>query len=354
MRMKKILKTVAFGLCLISPVLALAFPGIPHQFYGSVKFADDNAALDGTVVEAKINDVLIVSVSTKDGKYGYNPDLFYVTDLDSSNTRSGDEIQFFVNGLDASSSVTFSNGKIQNLDLSLSLVSIGTLNNTAGTVVTDETVVVVPDTPTVVNMGSGDLSVSLSPSGTSGTNAVIDKIEKLTDSFFTGATAIISGNNLLNAYEIKITGEGLSITVTMKYDDSTVDEDTIKPYIFDGSGWVEIAPFIIDKVANTLTFTISSAQTPYAIFGEIAQAVATPVVTPAGGGGGGGGGYTPPADTSAAIIGDINGNFVVDKYDFALMMSAWGKTGSSLTADLNNDGKVDKYDFALLMVNWSI
>ena len=356
MRIKKTLKTIAFSLCLISPVLALAFPGIPHQFYGSVKFADDKVALDGTVVEAKINDESIVTVPTKDGGYGYNPDLFYVIDLDSSNTRSGDEIQFFVNGLDASSAVIFSNGKIQNLDLSLPLVNIGTLNNTAGTVVTNDAVVVVPDTPTVVNMGSGDLSVSLSPSGTSGTNAVIDKIEKLTDSFFTGATAIISGNNLLNAYEIKITGEGLSISVTMKYDDSTVDENTIKPYIFDGSNWVEITSPIptLDKVANTLTFTISSAQTPYAVFGEIAQAVVTPVVTPGGGSPGGGSSAATTNTMTTGLVGDLNGNSTVDKYDFALMMSAWGKTGSSLTADLNNDGKVDKYDFALLMVNWSI
>jgi len=346
MRIKKTLKTIAFSLCMISPVLALAYPGIPHQFYGTVKFADGVSALDGTTVEAKIGNAT-TTVPTKDGKYGYNPDLLYVTD--PNNNQSGNEIQFFVNGLDASSSVIFSNGKIQNLDLSLPLVSIGTLNNTAGTVVTDETVVVVPDTPTVVKMGS-DLSVSLSSSSETGTNAVIDKIEKL-DS---GNVAILAGNNLLNAYEIKITGEGLSISVTMKYDDSTVDENTIKPYIFDGSNWVEITSPIptLDKVANTLTFTISSAQTPYAIFGETAEASTPPV----GGGspGGGGGGIIASSPATTAIVGDINENSTVDKYDFALMMSAWGQTGTGLGADLNNDNVVDKYDFALLMVNWSI
>jgi len=335
---------------MISPVLALAFPGIPHQFYGSVKFADDKSALDGTTVEAKIGNAT-TTVPTKDAKYGYNPDLLYVTDPD--NTRSGDEIQFFVNGLNVAPNVIFSNGKIQNLDLSLPSVSIGTLDNAVGAVVVDEPVVVVPDTPTVVNIGS-DLSVSLSPSGTSGTNAVIDKIEKLES----GNVAILAGNDLLNAYEIKVTGKDLSITVTMKYDDSAVDENTIKPYIFDGSNWVEItspAP-VIDKVANTLTFTISSAQTPYAIFGEIAQAAVTPVVTPGGGSpGGGGSSYTTAEDTtSTSLVGDINGNSTVDKYDFALMMSTWGQTEVGLAADLNSDGKVDKYDFSLLMVNWSI
>ena len=68
-----------------------------------------------------------------------------------------------------------------------------------------------------------------------------------------------------------------------------------------------------------------------------------------GGGGGGGGSYTPPL---ASIKGDINNDKKVDKYDFALIMANWGKTGSN-SSDLNGDNKVDKYDFALLMLNWS-
>ena len=76
-----------------------------------------------------------------------------------------------------------------------------------------------------------------------------------------------------------------------------------------------------------------------------------PVTPPAGSGGGGGGGS--PAPASAEVVGDINGNSKVDKYDFALMMVDWGQEGSGLMADLNGDGKVDKYDFALLMLNWS-
>jgi len=71
---------------------------------------------------------------------------------------------------------------------------------------------------------------------------------------------------------------------------------------------------------------------------------------PASGGGGGGGSYTLPAEVYAT--GDMNGDNIVNKFDFALMMSAWGKTGIGLAADLNDDGIVDKYDFALLMLNW--
>lgn len=70
--------------------------------------------------------------------------------------------------------------------------------------------------------------------------------------------------------------------------------------------------------------------------------------------GGGGGSYTPPATTpSSATQGDINNDNKIDKYDFALMMSAWGKTGTN-SSDLNGDNKVDKYDFALLMANWKV
>ena len=67
------------------------------------------------------------------------------------------------------------------------------------------------------------------------------------------------------------------------------------------------------------------------------------------GGGGGGGGYTPPP---VVKTGDANSDGKVDKYDFALMMANWGKTGTN-TCDFNSDGKVDKYDFALLMLNWN-
>lgn len=54
------------------------------------------------------------------------------------------------------------------------------------------------------------------------------------------------------------------------------------------------------------------------------------------------------------IKGDVNDDGKVNKYDFALMMSEWGKTGLNIASDLNDDGKVDKYDFSLLMINWSI
>lgn len=72
-----------------------------------------------------------------------------------------------------------------------------------------------------------------------------------------------------------------------------------------------------------------------------------PVVTPPSGGGGGGGNPT----VCTRVMGDINCDEKVDKYDFSLMMMVWGyKTKDN--ADLNTDLSIDKYDFALLMTNW--
>ena len=83
------------------------------------------------------------------------------------------------------------------------------------------------------------------------------------------------------------------------------------------------------------------------------QTAIPPATPPSSGGGGGGGGYSPPAPPVTVTKGDINNDKKVDKYDFALMMSAWGKTGAN-NSDINNDKKVDKYDFALLMANWEV
>jgi len=68
---------------------------------------------------------------------------------------------------------------------------------------------------------------------------------------------------------------------------------------------------------------------------------------------GGGPGPTPPP-VATTIVGDANGDNKVNEYDFALLMSQWGQTGTNLSADLNKDGVVNMYDFALLMLNWSL
>lgn len=70
-----------------------------------------------------------------------------------------------------------------------------------------------------------------------------------------------------------------------------------------------------------------------------------------GGNNGGGGGNNNPPPTCTKITGDINGDGIVDEYDFSIMMDAWGQTGTN-TADLTKDSIVDEFDFSILMDNW--
>ena len=387
---------------LLAPVLVLAQSqpgGIPHQFYGEVKFAENRPAPNGLIVEAKIGDESVATTTTqRNGKYGYSP-LFFVTD--PYNNWARETINFFVEGIDTGESATFVNGEHTKMDFLIRRLNIGTITK-AETQTIEEQFLITPAIPAVIKVGDKLLNVNIS-SQTNTTTTI--KIQKLKSDFFTGATAILSGQNLLNAFEIKITGN-VSIKVIMSYDDTGIDEGTIAPYRFDGTSWVPIE-YLRDKVANTITFNIP-AQTPYAIFGSpIAyQPTLGPTGGPTGGGGGGGAG-----DTTAPSISEIN---VVPGIDEATITwktdepsISWvvygtttdygkeikttnttshsltltdlspatlyhyqiksrdsaGNTGSSsdktfttkakpLKGDINNDGKVDKYDFALMMANW--
>lgn len=66
--------------------------------------------------------------------------------------------------------------------------------------------------------------------------STIKEVRKLSDAFFSGVYAIPAGNNVLNAYEINIAGD-VNIIVTMHYDDTGINEDSIHPYKFDGTSW---------------------------------------------------------------------------------------------------------------------
>jgi hypothetical protein len=51
------------------------------------------------------------------------------------------------------------------------------------------------------------------------------------------------------------------------------------------------------------------------------------------------------------LVGDINGDAVVDVLDFLLLLTAWGPGPSP--ADLNGDGVVDVVDVLVLLTNWT-
>jgi len=425
--MQSFIKKFLIVSALIFPAFALAAPGIPNQFYGTVSFADGATAPDGTMVQAKINGEIVAECPVKNGngEYGYNPILCFVTDPNGDRGLQEPEMSFFVNGLDTGETKTFEKGASKRLNFALPNVQSDRITKGADDVISTTTVAVIPGNPTIIKMGD---SLNIELSSPNSTNAVISEVKKLLT--YTGGMAVMSGQTVLNGYEINIIGEDINIEVTMKYDDTGIDESTIAPYKFVNDVWrlIDSPVPVIDTVANTITFSIPSAHTPYIVLGSPPA-----LVTTSGGGGGSNnapsisdvnvevgrtgaiitwktnetsiswiaygvstdygkemktatyitdhsitvsdlspsttyhfqvkskdsagnvGSYTDKTFTTliTQIKGDINDNGKVDKYDFALMMSEWGKSGLNIPSDLNKNGKVDKYDFALLMVNWT-
>lgn len=392
-----------FVLSLLSvPLVVLAVPSIPHQFYGLANFSNGPAP-DGLVVEARIEGVKVASTPTLNGKYGYNPSLFFVTDPD--NNRAGKTINFFISGFETGKSTTFSNGEHTNIDFSISGNFFKEISKSENETLGNQSVLVASATSTTINMGD---KLEINISSPTNATATIEKIQKLESNFFTGATAVLAGQNALNAFEIKITGN-ISITITMSYSDTGIDENTIAPYRFDGTSWVKIADFTIDKTANKITFNISG-QTPYVVFGSPpASPPPTGGTTGGGGGGGGGGGDTTAPSISAvnAIAGDTTATITWQTDEASLSWFVYGTTttygeeakttaystshsvtlndlssattyhyqikskdatgnigsytdktfltlasGEKITGDINKDNKIDIFDFNLIMVNW--
>ena len=326
---------------LLAPIFAFAqSPGIPHKFYGTVNFSN-GAALDGLIVEAKVGDIVMGTSATKDGNYGYLPDLLFAVNPDNDN--AGKTVEFYVSGIKANETAIFAdnNDTIRSTNLNLTVPgTVGTIEETdENAVIENKTVPVAPTQPTNIKLGT---NLSVTVSSETDTNATINEIKKLTSDFFEGATAVIAGNNLLNAFEIDIAGDDLNILVTITYDDTGIDKDTIRPYRFDGDFWVEISPFSIS--GSTITFSVSSAETPYAVFGS--EPAPEPTPPPAGGGGGG------AATPTTYKTGDTDKNGKVDIFDFNTLMVNWGNNPANSAADLDGNGKVDIFDFNLLMVNW--
>jgi len=126
----KILTTILIASILFASN-ALAIPGIPNAFYGTVTW-NGQPAPDGTTVTAKINGVQVATTTTSQGKYGYPLGSFYVDDPNSD--RSGKTINFFVNNVDTGQTAYFTTGAVTQLNLSASggSQSSGSSGNSAG------------------------------------------------------------------------------------------------------------------------------------------------------------------------------------------------------------------------------
>ncbi len=102
----------------LAPLITLAAPGIPHQFYGAASYTNGTTPADGISVEAKIGGVVVKSSTVTNGKYGYSPDLFMITDPDSA--RKGQTISFFLGGVDTGQTTVFDNGGYTQKNLTVS------------------------------------------------------------------------------------------------------------------------------------------------------------------------------------------------------------------------------------------
>ncbi|MFA6348358.1 MAG: dockerin type I domain-containing protein [Candidatus Paceibacterota bacterium] len=133
-------------------------------------------------------------------------------------------------------------------------------------------------------------------------------------------------------------------------------------YIRTGTTFTEITTICADDTQATNDLLPADAECKMDVGSDLiiwtkhftSFATFTATTTSGGSGGSSGGGSVVFSTNSPSlIIGDINNDKKIDKYDFALMMANWGKTDTNV-CDLNNDKKVDKYDFALLMSKWNI
>ena len=110
--MKKIISLIILLTFLIG--FASAIPGIPHQFYGNVKV--NGVQADNNIIVATIGGKSYSTI-TKNGLYGFSPDVFFVEDPDGQN--AGKEISFYIGGKKADSYI-FKNNELTKLDFSLS------------------------------------------------------------------------------------------------------------------------------------------------------------------------------------------------------------------------------------------
>jgi len=90
--MKLFIKVLLVSSALLVPLFVFAAPNMPHQFYGTVNF-DSGSAPNGLLVEAKIDNVVVGTSVTNDGKYGYSP-VFYITDPEGN--RNNKTIKFYL------------------------------------------------------------------------------------------------------------------------------------------------------------------------------------------------------------------------------------------------------------------
>ncbi len=91
-----------------------------------------------------------------------------------------------------------------------------------------------------------------------------------------------------------------------------------------------------DGHGPTTSFTIPACSTPTPVPTKTASPTPLPTNTP----------------IPAGKVGDIDGNGKVDIFDYNILVTNFGKSGSGIQGDIDGNGKVDIFDYNLLVGNF--
>lgn len=389
--MKSLLKTVSLcGLLLAMPSIALAAPGIPHQFYGTALYTNGSNVTSGTVI-VKIGATQVASAPISNGKYGYNPNLLLVTDSDSS--KAGSILKFFIGSADTGKTAVFANGEYTELNLTTAVLSDTVAGNGANVSLSSGTAGEA-DLPTgatnivLTNTTILDLSVGLVAgkvtlkSGVSGSPIVLTNSSVSTVSasipdgtkiqgptgwdgkiappisgtpsggnapagFSVGSTVITIGSSegtLVFDKPVSIVLAG--VTGTVGYRPSGSDTWVRITNVCGGSYETPTAPAAPGECAINNGTDTKIVTYHFTSFGSL-----TATVAPAPSGGGNTTNTT--ALTAAQKPYDTNNDDKIDVLDFNALMVHWGEKGATVIGDFDKNGVVDVFDFNALMVHWT-
>ena len=396
------LKTITTITLLVFLVPVFAFaqgPGIPHKFFGTATYTNGSNITSGNVI-VKIGATQVASEPISSGKYGYNPNLLFVTDPD--NNRTGSILKFFIDSVDTGATAVFANGEHTELNLTIAVpsdtvsgsgadISLGSVTAGKADMPTGAINIVLTNT-TVMNLSSGLVGREVTlQSGVGGQPVVLtnSSLANVSASFPDG-TKITGPSGWNGKITPPVSGTpsggnapaGFSVgsaVISIGSPDGTLTFDKPVTLVLSGvtgavgyrpSGsntWVQItnicaSPYATpgNPPANGECSISNGADTKivtyhFTSFGSL-TAVPAPTPSPTPSGGGGGGGIVAQSSTlsAAAQKVDANKDNKIDVLDFNTLMVHWGSASAGNVADFNGDGKVDVFDFNLLMINWTL
>ncbi len=271
-------------------VQAQSPPKLPHSFYGTAEVKGDPVPNRTTIV-AKVDGEEKGSITTDNGSYGGPGGLdkkLRVQNVQEPNAT----IKFYINNIPANENATFKSGEISNLNLTWNIPGQIPGQPGRGFLCRQGTTITVEKDTITVNLTCSRA-----------VNAIVNNVSQIGNQIIRNNPNPNGLQSASQPHEVKVRGP-VTTTVTMSYDDSGINENTVSPFKFTEGSWNPLRgnPVVErDTQNNKVTFRIPRARTPYALFAE--ESTSDSETSPSTGGGGGGGGgaggfYQPPQDES--------------------------------------------------------